>query len=74
MGLFSESKNDAQTVNINGNELVCPVCGSTHFFYRETQLNTAGMTFLGLDWANENAVNYYCSQCGYMFWFHPLDN
>lgn len=71
MGLFGE--NEAQKVIIAGRELVCPVCDNKHFYQRTTQLNTTGMTFLGLDWANKNAYNYFCSQCGYMFWFHPLD-
>ncbi|MCR4962750.1 MAG: hypothetical protein K6B40_02560 [Firmicutes bacterium] len=70
MGLFSGEQ--AQPVSVAGQELICPVCGGKHFFQRETQLNTAGMTFLGLDWANACAENYYCAQCGYMFWFHPL--
>ncbi|MCL2817446.1 MAG: hypothetical protein FWD39_03540 [Clostridiales bacterium] len=52
-------------------ELVCPVCSSTDFWERKTQLNTAEMTFLGLDWANKDAINYVCGHCGYMFWFHP---
>lgn len=62
---------DVQKVVIRGCELVCPVCGSPYFWERETQLNTTGMTFLGLDWANTNATNYVCDHCGYMFWFHP---
>jgi predicted RNA-binding Zn-ribbon protein involved in translation (DUF1610 family) len=60
------------TVEKADRKLICPVCGNKYFYERETQLNTAGMTFLGLDWANINAENYYCSECGYMFWFHPL--
>ena len=71
MGLFDRD-DENQPVWINGNALVCPVCGNDHFWSRETQLNTAGMTFLGLDWANVSAKNYVCSECGYMFWFHPI--
>ncbi len=62
-----------ETVVMAGRKLVCPICGNDHFLVRETQMNTAGMTFLGLDWANTSATNYYCDQCGYIFWFHPLD-
>ena len=71
MGIFSSEK--PHTVDIDEeHRLKCPVCGNELFFERETQLNTSGMSFLGLDWANQNALNYYCSKCGYMFWFHPL--
>ena len=73
MGLFDNSSNSAEKVVINGHDLTCPVCGNDTFFARTTQLNTAGMTFLGLDWANQSAYNYYCSECGYMFWFHPIN-
>lgn len=69
---FKDDSSNAQAVVINGHELVCPVCGGKLFYQRETQMNTAGMTFWGLDWANTNALNYYCSECGYIFWFHPL--
>ena len=31
------------------------------------------LSFLDLDWANENAINYDCDQCGDLFWFYPLD-
>lgn len=70
MGLFSDDENRG-TVTIRGHELVCPVCGGRHFWERKTLLNTSGMTFLGLDWANVDATNIVCESCGYMFWFHP---
>ncbi len=55
---------------------VCPswvslVVGSN---YRElargnVQLNTAGMTFLDLDWANRSATTLTCAECGRLQWF-----
>jgi len=57
---------------IAGRELICLVCGNDLFYERETLLNTSGASFLGFDWANKNALNYYCSRCGYMFWFHEI--
>jgi len=27
------------------------------------------MTFFGLDWANKEATNYICENCGYVMWF-----
>jgi len=32
-------------------------------------LNTRGISFLGLDWANKVADNYVCDRCGYVHWF-----
>ena len=63
----------SKPVTVAGNDLICPVCGNQNFFERTLMLNTGGMTFLGLDWANKSADNYCCDQCGYMFWFHPFD-
>lgn len=54
---------------VNGYELICPVCKGKHFDKRNSMLNSRGMTFLGLDWANQGAINYICSACGYIFWF-----
>ena len=54
---------------VNGKSLVCPVCGHKEFWKRETLMNTPGMTFWGLDWANRQAENLICDSCGYIFWF-----
>ena len=34
-----------------GKRVVCPHCGAAEFAESRAQLNTAGMTFVGLDWA-----------------------
>lgn len=55
---------------IAGNiKLKCVICGHTYFWERNTLMNTSGMSFLGLDWANRNATNYICNKCGYVHWF-----
>ncbi|UCF63128.1 MAG: hypothetical protein JSW33_11205 [bacterium] len=54
---------------IQGHALKCPVCGNKQFWKRKTLMNTPGMTFLGLDWANREAENYVCDGCGYILWF-----
>lgn len=59
------------TKSISGHDLVCPVCKNDKFFERETLMNTPGMTFIGLEWANKRAQNAICSSCGYVFWFLP---
>jgi len=54
---------------IKGNKLTCSVCKNDKFWFRETLMNTPGMTFLGLEWANKKAQNYICDHCGYVHWF-----
>jgi len=56
---------------VDGKKLSCPVCNHHYFWTRETLMNTTGMTFLGLEWANKKATNYICNHCGYVFWFLP---
>ncbi len=54
---------------VKGNKLTCPVCKHDKFWHRKTQMNTSGLTFLGLDWANKSATNYICDNCGHVMWF-----
>lgn len=65
-----EQKGDAYEVF--GKKLVCPICENDTFLTRETLMNTAGMAFFNLEWANRAATNYICDQCGYIHWFMPL--
>jgi len=55
--------------SIAGNKLECPVCHHNKFYTRRTLMNTPGMTFLGIEWANKEATNYICEKCGYVMWF-----
>jgi len=59
----------AKPVEVKGRVLVCPICGESEFWERETLMNTAGATFLGFEWANKAAANYVCDHCGYVYWF-----
>jgi predicted nucleic-acid-binding Zn-ribbon protein len=52
-----------------GKQVVCPHCGMTEFAEGSAQLNTAGMTFVGLDWANRSAATLACMKCGCIQWF-----
>ncbi len=64
----------------DGVEAQCVVCSHDRFWFRRTMLNTAGMSFLGLEWANKEAANLVCNRCSHMMWFHdgsvltPLDD
>lgn len=49
--------------------VVCGHCGADHFVEGRAQLNTAGMTFMNLDWANRTAATLTCVSCGHIHWF-----
>ena len=50
-------------------EVICSHCGNSEFTEGTAQLNTAGMTFIGLDWANKSAHTLLCANCGHIEWF-----
>jgi hypothetical protein len=67
MGLFIKS--DPQTIEVKGNELICPICRNKYFWTRKAQLNTAVASFFNLDWANRSATCFVCSECTHISWF-----
>jgi predicted nucleic-acid-binding Zn-ribbon protein len=52
-----------------GKRLACVVCGGTSFHERNSPLNTRAAAFFRVDWANKEATNFICANCGYIFWF-----
>jgi predicted nucleic-acid-binding Zn-ribbon protein len=57
-------------VNADGNPLTCPVCKNTRFHERNALLHTRLSSFFKMEWmAGDTAVNFVCSNCGYIFWF-----
>jgi hypothetical protein len=68
---FEETPQDDGTIAVKayGHDLTCPVCQGQRFHERSSLLNTKMMTFFKLDWANKEATNFICAQCGYIFWF-----
>ncbi len=68
MGLFSKEELP-KPVSVKGKKLKCNVCEHDQFTYRPSQLNTAGMSMLGLDWANKTAHCYVCKNCTHIHWF-----
>ncbi len=67
MGLFSDNV-PATRVLLTGKELACVVCGYNEFHERIALLNTPGMTFLDLEWANRSASCQVCARCRYIHW------
>ena len=53
-----------------GIEIVCPHCKNIEFKEGVAQLNTAGMSFMNLDWLNKSATTLICSRCGLIQWFY----
>ncbi len=72
MGFFSSFKREMDenwSYDIAGRQVTCSHCGGTEFDRSEAQLNTAGLTFLDLDWANRSAAIFICKRCGHIEWF-----
>lgn len=53
-----------------GIEIICPHCKNNVFKEGAAQLNTAGATFLNLDWLNKSATVLICTKCGLIQWFN----
>jgi hypothetical protein len=68
-GVESLSTEGASKRIVDGHELHCPICAHDEFWKRHTLMNTPGLTFLGVEWANRQAENYVCDSCGYILWF-----
>jgi len=55
--------------SVAGTQVRCPHCGGEDFDAGRALLNTPGMTFLRLDWANRDADVLICMNCGHVDWF-----
>jgi hypothetical protein len=54
---------------VGGKAVSCGHCARDHFVEGRAQLNTAGLSFLNLDWANRSAATLTCTSCGHIEWF-----
>jgi predicted nucleic-acid-binding Zn-ribbon protein len=54
---------------VAGKAVSCGHCASSLFVEGRAQLNTAGLSFLNLDWANRSAATLTCTSCGRIEWF-----
>ena len=59
----------SQVIVAGGKQLACLVCGAEDFTYREIKLNTSGMSFMNLDWANKSGTGCICTACGFVHTF-----
>lgn len=78
MGIFDKGKHLFDSTNVEhftnsymlqGKPVVCPHCGHNEFDEGAALLNTPGMTFFGLDWANRTAAILCCKRCGRIEWY-----
>lgn len=74
MGFIKEFKrayagDDSQRYQVAGKKVACPHCGEDNFDTGTAMLNTAGMTLLGLDWADRSAHLLICTSCSRVEWF-----
>jgi hypothetical protein len=61
---------DVTVVTAGRKPLACLICGHDDgFVKREELMNTAGMTWMGWDWANKKAWAAICPRCGYVHTF-----
>jgi hypothetical protein len=49
--------------------LHCLVCRGQLFTDREIKLNTSGMEFLGMEWANRSGTALICDRCSFVHTF-----
>jgi hypothetical protein len=64
-----EQEDGTIAVTLDGKPLKCPVCGNEGYQERASLLNSRGGEFFGLAWAEDNATNFVCAKCGYVYWF-----
>ena len=57
-----------QVLTASGQPLRCLMCGATEFESRKWKLNTTGMEFMDLGWANRNATCLVCVGCRFIHW------
>jgi len=65
----AKSANDPCSYILKNRIIVCSHCENNVFHKGSALLNTSGMTFLGLDWANKEATVLSCQSCGQIQWF-----
>ncbi|CAM5215766.1 putative nucleic-acid-binding Zn-ribbon protein OS=Ureibacillus acetophenoni OX=614649 GN=SAMN05877842_106165 PE=4 SV=1 [Ureibacillus acetophenoni] len=50
-------------------EVSCIHCKHNKFEQGKAMLNTRGLTFLDLEWLNDEVTTLLCKRCGFIHWF-----
>ena len=66
---FGPGSYEVGSYEVEGRRVTCPHCGGEEFAEGSALLNTVGMTFLELDWANKSAYTLMCAECSRIEWF-----
>ncbi|PKL83079.1 MAG: DNA-binding protein [Ignavibacteriae bacterium HGW-Ignavibacteriae-3] len=71
MSIFDKTNKGYEngSFSISGKKIICPFCGHDFFEVKSVLMNTPGLTFFGLDWANRSAFAVICTKCGKIEWF-----
>jgi predicted nucleic-acid-binding Zn-ribbon protein len=60
---------EGERYTVAGKSVACWHCSKDRFVEGRAQLNTAGLTFFNLDWANRSAATLTCTFCGRIEWY-----
>ncbi len=63
-----KNRETAQLI-VKGKAVRCPMCNHEWFWEKKVLLNSRGMTFIGLDWANRESRAMVCDDCGHVLFF-----
>jgi hypothetical protein len=66
---FKQGLSGSQHFSVAGVPARCSHCDGDAFETGSALLNTPGMSFMGLDWANRSASLLICVRCGHVHWF-----
>ncbi len=71
MGIFDMTPKEPliSSYQIMNKKIACPSCGNDKFELKDILLNTPGLTFLRLDWANRSASVLVCTKCTRIEWY-----
>lgn len=72
MGLFGNSDQEPQPIEIAGRSLICVVCSNGSFWHRRASMHGPTSSLFNVEWAAPVADCAVCSACGYVHWFMPL--
>ena len=67
MSLFQ--KEEPKQYESNGHQIVCQICGNTHFWVRKSEMAPSAGSILNLDVFSKETTCFVCSECRHIEWF-----
>ncbi|HAB18308.1 MAG TPA: hypothetical protein DCE44_17940 [Verrucomicrobiales bacterium] len=62
-------KTNAASVEVDGHQLKCLMCGHESFHKRRSHIATALVTSMNPEWMDRQASCLVCDHCGFIHWF-----